>query len=157
MASLEEHRHGHSLDFETMPKLLSELRNPIMLLKGSMENSVVAVTALHDSKDHEIIITVDINSANSWHNVNRITSSYGKDEFARYLQSQLKKNNLIAANKEKTEKMLRFLGFQSTQEDTFISYDDSITYTLENVNYPGKNFTEIVSRVNSQSKFHSGI
>ncbi len=140
MASPEEHRHGHSLDFETMSKLPSELRNPIMLLKGSVEKSVVAVTALHDSQDREIIITVDINSANSWHNVNRITSSYGKDEFARYLQSQLKKNNLIAANKEKAEKMIRSLGLQSPQEDTFISYDDSITYTLENVNYPSEKF-----------------
>lgn len=66
--------------------------------------------------------------------VNKITSAYGRRAFEIYLSEQLKLNNIIAVNKNKANEMLQSLGLQSPLEESFICYDDSIAYTLDNVN-----------------------
>lgn len=45
-------------------------------------------------------------------------------------------NHVIAINIKKANKMLHSIEKWYLEENTFISFDDSIAYTLENVNYP---------------------
>lgn len=45
------------------------------------------------------------------------------------------KDNLIACNKEKADRMLRPLGLQLPPGKSFFSFDNSIAYSMENVKY----------------------
>lgn len=136
-----EYRHAHNIGVDNMYALLPELRNPIMVLRGSHENSIVAVTSLKDMREKKlkdgernIIISVELQTREKHFFVNKITSAYGRRAFEIYLSEQLKLNNIIAVNKNKANEMLQSLGLQSPLEESFICYDDSIAYTLDNVN-----------------------
>lgn len=139
MSEPTERYHGHSLDVETMSKILSELENPVMILKGSHENSIVAVTSLRDNNNTEILVSIDVNTSSVHHEVNRITSAYGKEHISNYLKNQLIKGNIVAINKEKAEKLFQSLGLQLPQEEKLISYNSSVAYTLKNVKHSDKN------------------
>lgn len=135
--------HGHLLTEEMLQALPDELRNPILILKGSHEGSVVAVTELKDNENKEVIVSVEFNSGQDFGVVNRITSAYGKDNFQKYLNREIyEKSNLIAVNKNKANEMLRPFGLQLPTGNTFISFDNSIAYTLDNVKYPDEKTTE---------------
>ena len=136
-----EKYHAHEIDKTVMYDFLSELRNPIMVLNGSHKNSIVAVTSLKDireknlkDRERNIIISVELQTREKHFFVNKITSAYGRRAFETYLSEQLKLNNIIAVNKNKANEMLQSLGLQSPPEESFICYDDSIAYTLDNVN-----------------------
>lgn len=134
----DKHFHGHSLDAETMKRLLPELRNPAMIFKGGKDNSMVVITELKDKENREIMIAVNVNELNKRHEVNRIASAYGRNNMGNYLQKQITQGSLIACNKEKANKMLQSAGLQLPMEETFISFDNSIAYTDRNVNTPQK-------------------
>lgn len=128
--------HGHGLTADIMKKLPDELRNPIMIFKGAHQNSLVAVTALKDKKNDVIVVAVDLNVRSVWCDVNRVTSAYGKENVSNYIKKQFETGNLVAVNVEKANEMLHSLGLQLPQENTFISFDNSIAYTTANVKYP---------------------
>ena len=131
-----ERYHAHSINIEILKSILSELRNPILISKGSHENSLVAVTSLKDNNNQHIIISVDLNAKEKHFLVNKITSSYGKKQLSKYLDKQIKTKTLIAYNKNKANEMFQSLGLQLPPEESVICFDDSIAYTLDNVNYP---------------------
>ncbi len=130
--------HGHGLTVDIMKQLPDELRNPVMVFKGSHQNSLVAVTALEDKNKDVIIAAVDLKVHSVWCDVNRITSAYGKENVSHYIKKQLEKGNLVAFNVKKADEMLHSLGLQLPQENTYISFDNSIAYTMENVKYPNE-------------------
>lgn len=147
MGNPNEVYHGHELSKEILEQLPNELRNPALILKGSHDGSLVAVTELKDKQNREIIVAVELESKQQRHLVNRITSAYGRNNFKDYLNREVNiKNNLIACNKEKADEIFQSLGLQSPPEETFISYDNSITYTMSNVKSP----TEKISEKNEQ-------
>lgn len=144
MGNSETVFHGHGLSKDIMKQLSSELRNPVLILKGSHDESLVAVTELDDKNNDKVIVPVELNSKDGRHEVNRITSAYGKENIANYLNTQVYiKHNLIACNKEKADKMFQSLGLQLPPEETFISFDNSIAYSTANVKYPEKNISEL--------------
>lgn len=151
MGNPDQIYHGHNLYKEIMEQLPSELRNPSLILKGSNKGSLVAVTELKDKENREIIVSVELESKKGRQEVNRITSAYGRNNFAAYLDRQInEQNNLIAYNKEKADKMFQSLGLQLPPEETLISFDNSIAYTTANVKYPEKNILE-------STQFHSPV
>lgn len=133
MSEPEEKYHGHGLSREIMQQLPAELRNPLMVFKGSKEDSLVAITSLKDAENREIMIAVDLNSSNRHYEVNKVSSVYGRNNMQNYIKRQIENGNLIAMNKKTANEMLQSLGLQSPPEETFISYDDSIAYTAQNV------------------------
>lgn len=135
--------HGHNLSKEIMEQLPSELRNPSLILKGSHKGSLVAITELEDKEKRKVMIAVELESKNGRQEVNRITSAYGKNNMANYLQAQIEKKNLLALNVEKADRMFQSLGLQLPPEETSISFDNSIAYTTANVKYPKKETPEI--------------
>lgn len=150
MSSPENRYHGHDLSQLVMNQLPNQLRNPTMIFKGNQPNSLVAITELKDKEGREIMVAVSLAEQNSRREVNRVSSMYGRNNMTNYLQAQIFKGNLIAANKEKAENMLQSLGLQLPPEGTYFGFDNSIAYTDANVKYPeGKN-AEI-------SQFHEPI
>lgn len=142
MSEAEEHYHGHGLSQAIMEQLPRELRNPVMVFKGSEENSLVAITELKDKELREIMVAVSLSEKSKRHEVNRISSAYGRNNMTNYLKAQIEQGNLLAANKEKANEMLQSAGLQLPLEETFISFDNSIAYTTANVKYPDKNIAE---------------
>ena len=137
-------KNGHSLTEEQLSNALSELKEPVMILKGSQENFLVAVTDLHDDKERPIIVAVRLNHAKNNGVVNSVSSAYGKKEFAQYLQRNFEEGNILAINKEKANELFLSIGAQLPVAATVISFDNIISYSKENVKYPeqekSKNF-----------------
>ena len=98
MSEADEHYHGHGLDADIMKQLPAELRNPVMILKGNKENSLVAITQLQDKENRPIMVAVSLSEKKGFHEVNRIASAYGRNNMGNYLDKQLNQGNLIAAN-----------------------------------------------------------
>lgn len=133
MSKPQQRYHGHDLDKDIFKYLIYELRNPVMLLRGSQEGTLVAVTDLIDRQGRPIIVSIALNRKNAHHLVNQITSAYGRNDFDRYLRKQIEKGNLIAINKIKANQMLQSAGVQFPMEEALICFDNSIAYTLRNV------------------------
>ena len=136
MSEADEKYHGHALSAEIMKKLPQELRNPVMILKGSVDNSLVAITELKDSKQREVMISVSLDEEKRFRIVNRISSVYGRSNFKNYLKAQIEKNNLISCNIEKADKLFSDIGIQSPKSTTIICFDNSISYSMQNVKFP---------------------
>ena len=125
--------HGHLLDRNIIEQFPFQLENPVMIFKNTEKHSLICITDLQDSSGHGVMIAVALEQVNKQHMVNRISSLYGKDHIYNYISSQLAQNNLIAENKEKADMMLQSRGLQLPKEETYISYDDSIPYSVDNV------------------------
>ena len=125
--------HGYLLERSIIEHLPLQLENPIMIFKNAEKNSLICITDLQDSSGHGIMIAVALEQLNKQHAVNRISSLYGKDRIFNYISAQLSQDNLIAANKEKADIMLQSRGLHLPKEETYISYDDTIPYSIENV------------------------
>lgn len=144
MSDAASYHHGHNLSEEIIRQLPQELRNPVMIFKGSTPNSLALISDLEDSNHHGIIIATHINEHGTHQEVNRVASMYGKNNISNYLKNQLAQGNLIAANVKKAVAMLRIAapGLQLPPEDTYIRYDDRIVTSMENIRYPLMAVTE---------------
>ena len=56
MSEADEKYHGHAISYEIMKKLPQQLRNPVMVFKGSANNSLVVITDLKDKEQRGIMI-----------------------------------------------------------------------------------------------------
>lgn len=139
--------HGHELTKDILQQIPKELRNPIMVFKGSKDKSLVAITKLRDNNSHSVIVAISIDEADKFRTVNRISSVYGKDNINNYIRNQIGYGNLISANKKEAAEMLHSAGLQLPLENTFISFNNSIAYTMQNV----KGFDE-KSKINNERK-----
>lgn len=133
---------GHYLSEEQLSKALDSIKEPVMVLKGSLDNTFVAVTDLSDDKGKEIIVSIEINQLRAFGEVNKVSSAYGREDFPQYIKDNLDANNIIAINIEKANEMLHSIGVDFPEENTFISFDNTIAYTTENVKYPQENIEE---------------
>lgn len=151
MSEPSEHFHGHGLSVELLKQLPSELRNPAMIFKGSNENSLVAITELKDKENRGIMVAVSLSNKQGFSEVNRISSAYGRNNMTNYLKTQMEKGNLVAINEEKAEKMLHSTGLQLPKENTFLSFNNSIAYSTQNVKYPQENKPEKIQSTEIQT------
>ncbi|MEZ3420595.1 MAG: ssDNA-binding domain-containing protein [Eubacterium sp.] len=134
--------HAHDIDIEDLKQLPNQLRNPVMILKGSKPDSLVLITDITDNQDKTIIISLDINKPGFNQSVNKITSMYGKDNIANYLSNQIQSGNLIAQNTEKSQQLLSITGLQSSETTNVIDYTDSICYSADFVKMPDDKILE---------------
>lgn len=129
---------GHGLTEELLLQALNNIKNPAMILRGSHENSLVAVTNLRDQQGRAVIVAVELNKAEGFREINNITSTYGRNNFTEFLNQKAERGEIIAVNKDKADEMLRSIGKKYPEENTFISFDSSIAYSTQNVKYPAK-------------------
>mgnify|MGYP000009084842 FL=1 len=143
MSNSDDHYHGHELTKELIASLPQSIRDPIMIFKGSHNNSLLLVTELKDKYNKEIVVPIELSSRKARTFINRITSAYGKKNIENYIFNQLQQQNLLAINKEKANKLIQSLGLRLPPEESFICYDNSIAYSMKNVKYPIEKEEEI--------------
>ena len=69
-------KSGHFLSESQLVNALENLKNPVMVLKGSKDNSLVAITDIQDDKGQQILVSVNLSDSGSVDDVNKITSAY---------------------------------------------------------------------------------
>ena len=100
-------RHQHGLTEAQIKSLPDKISKPAMVLdslnKGS--NSVVVVTDMLDVDGSPIVAIVMADGRGMYNNVeidtNFVTSYYGRDGFAKYIENNVKADNFLYINKEK--------------------------------------------------------
>lgn len=129
---LNGHFSGHEIPINTLKQLPQSLRNPILVLVGQHPNTIVVVTELKNKENNNIIVPIalDLRSTNGI--VNKVTTVYGKDNIHNYLSRHA--NQILAYNKEKTDELFTTIGFQLPKTTSAICFDNSIAYSLKNVN-----------------------
>ncbi len=137
----KEHTEGHDIPPEIMKKLPSALRNPIFVCNGSKPNTLAVITDVTDQDGNYLLVSLKLNAAGRRSVVNNITSIYGKKNIADYIQRELSNENILAMNIEKAEKLSADIGVQFPKWTDILCFDDSITYSTENV----KRLSEISS------------
>lgn len=132
------HFSGHNIPIETIKKLPEQLRSPILILKGQHPNTVVVVTELKNRYSKNIIVPIALNLKSVNSIVNKVTTIYGKDNINKYLLNH--QNQIIAYNKEKTDRLHKDIGLQLPKLNAAICYDNSISYSMQSVkNYAPQN------------------
>lgn len=134
--NVNRHSSAHDISTETIKELPKALRNPIVVLKGQHPGTIVAVTELKDKAQNNIIVPIalDLRGTNSI--VNKVTTVYGKQNIYNYLTRH--SSDIIAINTKKANALFTTIGLQLPQTTSAaIRYDDSISYSIKNVKYPG--------------------
>ena len=131
----------HSIAIDEIAKLPSELRDPIMLFKGSQSNSFVALTELKDKNGNDVIVAVHINNKINRTIINRIASLYSKsDNFGNnhienYVKQQIEQGNLLDASIIKAPNWFTSKGLQLPKlVQTILNANSSISDSTEKSN-----------------------
>lgn len=93
----------HKINFEDIRKIPDELNNPLMILRGTQQNSFVILTELQE-KERPVVVALYINEQVGRYaqKVNRIASIYGRDNFREYVERQLKENKIIYMDEKRS-------------------------------------------------------
>lgn len=152
---LSKFEHPHNLTVDTLKQLPDQLQKPVMVFKGSHEGSIVLVTDLFNENSEQIIISCELDSGSQWNKINRITSMYGKENIANYLNTQITKGNLIGCHKKIANQMLHSVGLYLPSENTFIDYTDIISNFDKNVNRNNLTNEENIMDNTEKEKYNS--
>lgn len=90
----------HELPIETIKKIPEAIANPLNILQSSTDkNSVVIITDLADANERPIIASIEVNYDGQIGNIdflsNRLTSAYGKNNYDRFMKTEIAKGNLL--------------------------------------------------------------
>ena len=129
---------GHGLSDSQIKKALNELKNPALIFKGSQESSLLVVTSIKDEIERNVVVAVKLNKKENFQTVNSVRSPYGRDNLDWFINDNIEKGNLLAVNIEKANELLRSIEKSYLKENTFISFDNSIAYSLRSVKFPVK-------------------
>ena len=69
------------------------------------------------------MVAIELDRGEGFTQVISIRSVYGRDNLAYFIEDNIKKDNLIAMNKQKADELLRSIGKSYPKENTFISYN----------------------------------
>ena len=94
-----------------------------MIMKGRIEGSILAITSVKDGRGRNVVVAIELDRGEGFTQVTSIRSVYGRDNLAYFIEDNIKKDNLIAMNKQKADELLRSIGKSYPKENTFISYN----------------------------------
>lgn len=109
---------GHTFSLEEIAKLPSQLNDPILLFKGSIPNSFIALTEIVDKQGHDAVVAVHINRTYGRSVINKIasvyskTNEYGRNKIVSYVTNQINAGNLIDASNKKASNWFTTQGLQ---------------------------------------------
>ena len=91
---------NHGLTVDIVKRIPEAISKPLNILKSStVENSIDIVTDLADKLERPVIVSIEINKRGQIGNVefmsNRLTSAYGKDNYDRFMKTEIAKGNLL--------------------------------------------------------------
>ncbi len=161
----------HGINAETIKKIPEAIAKPLNILQSSTnENSVVIITDLADTYERPIIASIEINYDGQIGNIdflsNRLTSAYGKNNYDRFMQTEIAKGNLLYDIDEGIIKELPTTRLQSPKgisssvdtNNNVSTSNNSIPSSTENVNTTNKyaqnveNDTQNIGNVNKNEK-----
>ena len=121
----------HGLPAETIKKIPEAINNPLNILKSSThDNSIVVITDLADSSSRPIIASIEIDYNGQIGDIdflsNRLTSTYGKNNYDRFMQTEIAKGNLLYDIDEGILKELPATGLQLSKGIS--SFDESSSF-----------------------------
>lgn len=90
----------HDIDINVIKQLPQALENPLNILKSSTkDDSIVVITELADKNDNIIVASIKIDGKGQINDIaidsNVLTSAYGKNNYDRFMQENIKKGNLL--------------------------------------------------------------
>lgn len=116
--NLTEHTHG--LDIDQIKNLPSDIANPVMILDSTSRNdSILLVLSQIDKENCPLLVSVKPNGNGKYNlevvDSNFITSVYGRENFASFIERNIELNNILFYNKEKSQELFRVLRLQFPQ------------------------------------------
>ncbi len=130
---------GHGLTEQQLVDSLNNIKKPAIILQGSRDDSLVAITDLQDNKGRQIITIIQLDQSSNNSVVNNITSVYGRTELAEYIKNNFRDGKVLAINKEKANELHLSIGKSYPKAAAIISFDNSIAYSTQNVKYSERN------------------
>ena len=90
----------HGIPAETIKRIPEAIGNPLNVLKSSTdENSIIIITDLADTSERPIIASIEVNYDGQIGKIdflsNRLTSAYGKNNYDRFMQTEIEKGNML--------------------------------------------------------------
>ncbi len=93
----------HNIAIDTIKNLPQAITDPIMVFSSdTVDNAFVILTELTDINGNDVIVAMHLSRGDKHHNINRISSVYGKDNIENFVNAQIKKGNLKYADNKKS-------------------------------------------------------
>lgn len=131
----------HAISLDEIAKLPAQLNDPILLFKGSVPNSFVALTEMHTKIGHDVVVAVHINKYFERTIVNKIaslhsrTSDKGKNVIVNYVNKQINDGNLLDASSKKAPIWFTSRGLQLPKlVQTIIDANNRVAQKSSDVN-----------------------
>ena len=131
----------HSISLDEIKKLPEQLNDPILLFKGSVPDSFVALTEMETKAGHDVVVAVHINRYLNRTVVNKIASMYSKstesgvNRIAQYISAQIESGNLVDASAKKAPTLITSRGLQLPKlVQTIIDADTTVSQKNSGVN-----------------------
>ena len=131
----------HSISLDEIKKLPEQLNDPILLFKGSVPDSFVALTEMETKAGHDVVVAIHINRRMGRTVINKIASlhsrsnDYGVNLIENYVNNQIRLGNLLDASTKKAPMWFTSRGLQLPKlVQTIIDADTTISQNNSGVN-----------------------
>ncbi len=149
------------MTLEEIKKIPQILENPVLILKsqnvgrGSKQNTRLVIFGNIKAQDGKPMLTVldlrPIENNFVIDDMQKVSSAYTKDNPEDFVRNSL----IVYADKKRTTKLLKSIGFQTPIELQQSGYIGSISYEGQNVNINGEEFSKIFSEGNGKDGSNS--
>ena len=134
-----KHSEQHDIQVDVIKSLPKLMRNPIMIIKGKLPDTIVLLSEAKNKEGQNIVVPMILDVKGQNGRVNRVTTIHGKKNLENYLNKVIESSSIMAINKTKADKLFSDIGIQSPKSTTIICFDNSISYSMHNVKIPGQN------------------
>lgn len=131
----------HSISLDEIKKLPEQLNDPILLFKGSVPDSFVALTEMETKAGHDVVVAIHINRRMGRTVINKIASlhsrsnDYGVNLIENYVNNQIRLGNLLDASTKKAPMWFTSRGLQLPKlVQTIIDADTTVSQNNSGVN-----------------------
>lgn len=149
----KKHSEQHDVQVDIIKSLPKLMRNPIMINKGNHPDTIVLLSEAKNKEGQNIVVPMILDVKGQNGRVNRVTTIHGKKNLENYLNKVIASNSIIAINKIKADKLFSDIGIQSPKSTTIICFDNSISYSMQNVKIPEQNLQ--VNKEKADQVLHS--
>lgn len=134
-----KHSEQHDIQVDVIKSLPKLMRNPIMIIKGKLPDTIVLLSEAKNKEGQNIVVPMILDVKGQNGRVNRVTTIHGKKNLENYLNKVIESSSIMAINKTKADKLFSDIGIQSPKSTTIICFDNSISYSMHNVKIPEQN------------------
>lgn len=126
-------KSGHGLTEDQINEAIWAIKRPIMIIRGSKENSIAVMTSAKDNEGRYIFVFINPDKPGATERVNVISSIYGRNNLEAYLQKCFSEEMVLAMDKEKVDDVLPSIGGHFSKASAPINFDSTIAYSYNSV------------------------